>query len=179
MLRTRLWMGAVLIVLASGVLLVDQFLGPWYPFLLLFILALALAACFELLQLLGPTWRLPAWLCYLAVAAVIVANWPAHLVESPTAWVWVAGTFAAVVLSSFLVEMAAFREPGGSVTRIALTIFIAAYLGLLPSFLVQLRWPTSEWQTEEPVRRCTVALALTIFVPKCCDIGAYFAGRML
>ena len=29
------------------------------------------------------------------------------------------------------------------------------------------------------MRRCTVALALTIFVPKCCDIGAYFAGRML
>src|SRR5262249_62353213 len=54
MLRTRLWMGAILIALASGVLLIDQFLQPWYPFLFIFILALALAACFELLQLLGP-----------------------------------------------------------------------------------------------------------------------------
>jgi phosphatidate cytidylyltransferase len=176
MLRTRLWMGAVLIGLASGVLAVDQYLGPWYPFLFVFILALALAACHELLQLLGPVLRLPGWLGYASVAALVAANWPAHLLGNRFAWLWVAGTFAAVVLSSFLVEMATFREPGGSVARIALTIFVAVYLGLLPSFLVQLRWPSSEGP--EDARRCTVALALTIFVPKCCDIGAYFTGRL-
>lgn len=172
-------MGAVLIGLASGVLAVDQFLGPWYPVLFVFILVLALASCYELLQLIGPGPRLPAWLCYTSVAAIIVANWPAHLVDGPSAWMWVAGTFTAVVLSSFLVEMATFREPGGSVTRMALTVFIVAYLGLLPSFLVQLRWPASDPHGKEAVRRCTVALALTIFVPKCCDIGAYFTGRLL
>src|SRR6516162_2009934 len=176
MLRTRLWMGAVLIGLASGVLAVDQYLGPWYPFLFIFILALALAACHELLQLLGPALRLPGWLCYASVAAVVAANWPAHLLGNSFAWLWIVGTFATVVLSSFLVEMATFREPGGSVLRIALTIFTAAYLGLLSSFLVQLRWPASGGP--EDVKRCTVALALTIFVPKCCDIGAYFIGRI-
>jgi phosphatidate cytidylyltransferase len=72
--------------------------------------------------------------------------------------------------------MATFRDPGGSVVRIALVVFVTAYLGLLPSFLVQLRWPTLE--PEEATRRGTVALALTIFVPKCCDIGAYFTGRL-
>ena len=36
--------------------------------------------------------------------------------------------------------MAIFREPGELVTRIALTSGCVAYLGLLPSFLVQLRW---------------------------------------
>jgi phosphatidate cytidylyltransferase len=165
-------MGAVLIALASGVLVVDQFLGPWYPFLFVFILALALASCYELLQLVGSIVRLPAWLCYTSVALILTANWPAHLFGESSAWLCVTGTFAAVVLSSFLGEMATFREPGGSVTRIALVVFVAAYLGLLASFLVQLRWLHS-------VSQSTVALALTIFVPKCCDIGAYFTGRLL
>jgi phosphatidate cytidylyltransferase len=180
MLRTRLWMGGVLIALASGVLVVDEFLGPWFPFLFVFILALALASCYELLQLLGPAFQLPAWLCYASVATVIVSNWPAHVFGGPAAWTWILGTFTAVVLSSFLAEMATYREPGGSVVRIALVILVAAYLGWLPSFLVQLRWPTSELQPNEAAMRASsAALALTIFVPKCCDIGAYFTGRFL
>jgi phosphatidate cytidylyltransferase len=91
----------------------------------------------------------------------------------------VVGTFAAVVLSAFLVEMATFRAPGSSVVRIAVVVFVASYLGLLPSFLVQLRWPATDLQAEDAARRCTVELALAIFVPKCCDIGAYFTGRWL
>jgi phosphatidate cytidylyltransferase len=51
---------------------------------------------------------------------------------------------------------------------------MTAYLGLLPSFLAQLRW-LDDAQTYKPV----AALALAIFVPKCCDIGAYFTGRLL
>src|SRR5215471_17867260 len=176
MLRTRLWMGAVLIALACGVLVADEYLPPWYPFLFLFITALALAACYELLQLLGPGYRLPTWLCYVSISAVLLANWPAHVFGLSSAWTWVAGTFVAAVLSSFLVEMATFRDTGGSVVRIALVVFVTAYLGLLPSFLVQLRWPALE--PDEATRRGTVALALTIFVPKCCDIGAYFTGRL-
>src|SRR5205807_9869851 len=50
----------------------------------------------------------------------------------------------------------------------------AAYLGLLPSFLIQLRW------LQDPSPEAgVVAVALAIFVPKCCDIGAYFTGRLL
>ena len=45
MLRTRLWMGAVLIALTVGVLVFDQRFDPWYPFLLVFLLALGLLAC--------------------------------------------------------------------------------------------------------------------------------------
>jgi len=116
-------------------------------------------------------------LCYPAVSALVAANWAAHVSPSGTwdadPWHWVVGTFTVVVLSAFLVEMATFREPGESVTRIALAVWMAAYLGLLPSFFVQLRWlgdagPGGAW-----------ALALAIFVPKCCDIGAYFSGRFL
>jgi phosphatidate cytidylyltransferase len=86
--------------------------------------------------------------------------------------------FTVVVLLGFLVEMAAFRPPaqtaeasatgsGHVVIRLALLVWITAYLGLLPSFLMQLRWLN------------VTALALGIFIPKCCDIGAYFTGRLL
>src|SRR5689334_10188073 len=102
MLRTRLWMGAILIALALGVLFVDQQFAPWYPFLLVLVLTLALGACYELVQLLGPARRLPTGLCLAGVAVVILANWVGHtfMVRSesePQPWVWVAGAFAGVV----------------------------------------------------------------------------------
>ena len=176
MLRTRLWMGAVLIALAVGVLWVDQQLAPWYPFLFVVLAGLALAACAELLHLLGPGRRPRPGLSYLAVLALVGANWPAHLVSSlgtaGGAWLWIAGTFAAVVLGGFLVEMAAFHESGTAVPRLALLTWVAAYLGVLSAFFAQLRWLDNPGQG-------SVALALAIFVPKCCDIGAYFTGRLL
>lgn len=200
MLRTRLWMGALLIALAVGALVVDQWLAPWYPFLLLLVLGLGLAACHELLNLLGPERRPTPWLAYAAVALLVVANWPPHLltperiydppsstglhpayyvhvVQSWTPANWLIAVLAAVALTAFLVEMMTFREPGHSVERIALAVWIAVYLGLLPSFLVQLRWLDDE--TYGDAAAGTWALALAIFVPKTCDIGAYFTGRLL
>jgi phosphatidate cytidylyltransferase len=183
MLRTRLWMGAVLVALVAGVLVLDP--EPWYPLLLLLLVLLALVACYELHQLLGPTRQPPLWLSVAGVLAVLLANW------SRDPWRDVLGAFAAVVVAAFLLEMATYRgsggdappEPGASVGRIASTVLLVAYLGLLPSFLAQLRW----WPAPSSVtgggggadRRGVAALALTIFVPKFCDIGAYFTGRLL
>jgi phosphatidate cytidylyltransferase len=110
---------------------------------------------------------------------VVLANWPAHLWGWGGPWRPVLYTFAAVVLAAFLLEMATFREPGHSVTRIALAVWAVAYLGLLPSFLAQLRWWPADESLAGPDRRGVTALALTIFVPKFCDIGAYFTGRFL
>ena len=114
MLRTRLWMGAVLITLTVGVLLVDGRLAPWYPFLFALLMVLDLLACRELLGLLGPARRPWPWLCYPAVAALVAANWPAHLWPwareiSPDALRWVLGTYAAVVLAAFLAALATYR----------------------------------------------------------------------
>jgi phosphatidate cytidylyltransferase len=181
MLRTRLWMGAIFIALVVAILAVDQ--APWYPFLLLLVLLLSLAACAELLHLLPPTQRPAAWLCYSAILLLVASNWLVHTQEprweiNPDPWFWIASFFAGIVLVAFLVEMATFQEPGGSVVRIALTVWVVAYLGLLPSFFAQLRWldGTAGGQSAD---RGTAALALAIFVPKCSDIGAYFAGRLL
>src|SRR5205807_2466319 len=52
-----------------------------------------------------------------------------------------------------------------------------AYLGLLPSFLAQLRWPAGVGD-ERFSEAGTLSLALAVFVPKCADVGAYFAGRL-
>ncbi len=50
-----------------------------------------------------------------------------------------------------------------------------AYLGWLPCFFAQVRWLYPANQVIEG----SVALALLIFVPKCCDIGAYCTGRLV
>jgi phosphatidate cytidylyltransferase len=183
MLRTRLWMGAILVALSLGVLAVDQHLLPIAPFLLVMTLALSLVGVYELLNLLDDEKRPPAWLAYGGVAAVVIANWLPHVLPMlppplTEPWGWVAGTFAAVVLSAFVREMRVFREPGHATVRIAFTIFFAAYLGLLLSFFVQLRWLTDS-RDDPDFPRATLALALAIFVPKFCDVGAYFAGRFL
>ena len=78
--------------------------------------------------------------------------------------------FAACFILALLVEMYLFREPGRCVTRVAHALFVIAYLGLLPSFFLKIRWLPSEYSGW--------MLALAIFVPKCCDIGAYFTGRL-
>src|SRR5262249_6926637 len=115
MLSTRLWMGAILIGLTVGVLVLDQWLEPWYPFLFVVVLVLALVGCHELLQLLGSPRRPCPWLCYTAVTALVTANWlpsiHAWLAPDGTAvdrdpWKWIASIFAAVILAAFIVEMA-------------------------------------------------------------------------
>lgn len=159
-------MGAILIALAVGALWVDQWLAPWYPFLLVLVLVLALAGCYELVHLLGRPQRPSPWLCYPAIMALLAMNWLA----APMPWTWIGSVFAGIVLAAFLLEMATFHEPGTSVIRIALAVWIAAYLGLLPCFLAQLRWLP---------QNAAVALALAIFVPKMGDTGAYFTGRLL
>jgi phosphatidate cytidylyltransferase len=193
MLRTRLWMGAVLVALMVGVLVIDDRLHEHFllvpgktflatfPFLHLVVTALALLAARELRLLLDEGLRPPAWLFAGGAAAVVISSWVPYLVPGVLtgfeAWELVAGTFAAVVLSAFLWEMAVYREPGRATLRLALLVWGVAYLGLLPSFLVQLRWlPTT---TLQKIPRGTLALSLAVFVPKFCDVGAYFTGRFL
>jgi phosphatidate cytidylyltransferase len=176
MLRTRLWMGAVLIVLVLAVLFVDGQFEPAYPFWFVLIAGLSVAATYELLNLLPREVR-PSWiLCQGCVLAVVAANWAPHLLPALVkggAWWCIVIAFAAGVLTIFLVEMATFREPGTSVTRMALGTWLLAYLALLPSFLAQMRWLSRQ------EHECTAALMLAVFVPKCCDIGAYFTGRLI
>jgi phosphatidate cytidylyltransferase len=184
MLRTRLWVGLLLAGLSFGLILVDEWLAPWYPFLFLTLVGLMLVSCLEVIDLLGPSRRLPGWFCCAAVALLLSSNWPAFVLASvwhvrTDPWHWVLGSFTLVLLAAFVLEMITFREPGESVTRVAVTVWLTAYLGLLPCFLVQLRWQPVAAGAEAVAPSGTVALALAIFVPKGGDIGAYMTGRFL
>jgi phosphatidate cytidylyltransferase len=185
-MRIRILVGTIMAAFAACMLLADLYLDPAYPFLLLVILLLALAGCIELHRLLGalPN-RPPFWQCAAGVFAVLLANWPVHILDfilggegaqgvarealGLEPWQIVTFTFAAVVVGAFVAEMPRYRDSAGAVQRIALTVWFVAYLGLLPSFLIQLRWPPPS----------SGALTMAIFVPKLGDVAAYFTGRLL
>lgn len=166
MLKTRLWMGSILAAFAAGMLLLDPYLAPVYPFLLIFHITLTCAGAVEMILLLGPNRRPQVATTLLGVFALGIANWLAHLAPSP--WGVIVGVFIAMALAVFMWEMYRFREPGRSTEQMALTLLILVYLGLLPCCFAQLRW----------LEAGSTALALAIFVPKSCDIGAYFTGRL-
>ncbi|OWK34555.1 phosphatidate cytidylyltransferase [Fimbriiglobus ruber] len=178
MLRHRLVAGSLLAAGIGAVLVADASFAPYYPVLLACALIAGLLATRELVALLPKATRPRLDVCLIGVLAVLVSNW-SHVAFDllgmptqfgPRAWEPVVYAYAATVLVAFLVEMATFREPGGCVGRVANTALTVAYLGLLPSFFVKLRW-LPEWSG--------LALTLTVFVPKCGDIGAYFTGRMI
>jgi len=174
-LRKRLLAGSLMAAAAGAVLVADARLAPYYPFLLVLTLVAGFLATLELVGLLPEPTRPPLALCAAGVVATLAANWlqvlflddPAHL--GPLTWGAVVFVFSNVVLTAFLTEMAAYREPGRSVARVALAVLVVAYLGLLPCFFVKLRWLPREWSG--------LALTATIFVPKVGDIVAYFAGK--
>src|SRR5260370_22885473 len=109
MLRTRLWMGAVLIALTVGVLIVDQWLGPWYPFLFVLVMTVAGLACFELRGLLDPVSRPPRWLCFASVLGLVVLNWVRPIAQwlgrRPDPWPLMGSLLAAALLAAFVCEM--------------------------------------------------------------------------
>lgn len=176
MLQTRLWVGTILVAAGLGILIVDEYFAPLYPGWLVLVLGLGLVTCNELFWLVGQSYRFASWLAFGGVVALLSMNWLAHAPlpwEGPRPDVWQCLLIAFLIyfLTLFLVEMAYYRHPDGVMVRMSLSLWLVAYLGILPSFLVQLRW------TEGPAHSGTLALILAIFVPKCCDIGAYFTGR--
>src|SRR4051812_6538498 len=144
MLRTRLIVGTVLAGLAAGMLLLDEQFDPWFPFLFATVSLLSVLGTLELIRLLPAAHRPSLALSLAGVLVVVVLNWgpviitrhfKGQLFLSTTAWAWVIHGFAALTLLAFLIEMARFQSPGGAVERVALTVWVVAYLGLLPSFL--------------------------------------------
>lgn len=177
-MKKRITVGILLVVAMSSALVADLFLAPWYPFLLLICLTGGLLATRELLGLYTSPDLTPSKnLLSLAVCTILFSNWIPHFNLLPTAyhtWQITGGTAIAFYFVIILVEMFKFRSPGVSTNNLSLSAFIIVYLGLLPSFLIQLRWIGSETSPSIGL----YCLGITITVTKCCDIGAYFAGKM-
>jgi phosphatidate cytidylyltransferase len=167
MLKTRLILGSLMAAAAGGVLFFDP--HPYYPILLLLALAVGVLATRELVALIPVENRPREWLCLLGVVVLLGLTYlqVAFFIQGAG----LAGeVFAAFLVLAFIVEIILYREPGNSITRIAHCFLVVGYLGYLPHFFLSIRWMSSVhsgWM-----------LALAIFVPKCCDIGAYFTGRI-
>src|SRR5258708_6374900 len=171
MLLTRLLVGSILIVLTIGMLVADQYLPPWFPFLFVFVIGLSLATCRELIALLGPNRAPQIPVCYLGVLALGLANWVVHLLyPQANPWPLVVAILTGLVLTVFLYEMALFEGSGRCIERMALTLWVLIYIGLLPCFFAQLRWLPGR-----PGVWGSVALAPAILGPTGCDVGRQFA----
>ena len=173
MLRTRLWMGSILIGLAVLLLLEDRWFAPWYPIFALAFFAATFLGLKEYLTLLPAGQRPDSTLTMVVGAILAGTNWAPHVVPQYgwSVWPLLGGVLIAGVIAAFLLEMRRFDQPGNITQRLALTLFAWGYLGLLPACLAQLRWL--------PDGRATTVMALAVFVPKGTDIGAYFTGKFL
>ncbi|OJW19593.1 MAG: phosphatidate cytidylyltransferase [Planctomycetales bacterium 71-10] len=189
MLRTRV-LSAVLIVAALAlVLYVDQGLAPWFPLWFLLSAFVMAATSRELVALLSNTPARPdPRVVAGGLLAILAADWLPHLAAAcPThervsaimsepfasigvlAWPFL--TFTAVVMAAFVAESLRFEKPGGAVASIAGTVLVVAYVGLLGSFMVQMRWL-------EGCKHGLIPLAMLIATAKGADVGAYTIGRL-
>lgn len=175
MLRTRLWMGSLLVGLASLLLLEERWGTPWYPLFGVVYLAASVLATRELWGLLPIAVRPRRPLLFACIVAMALGNWLVAWQRHDPQFAWLdvwhvlGGLWLTTIVSAFLVEMRGFTGPTQQTQRLAMTAFVLAYVGILPSFLAQLRW----------LPHSTAAIALAVFVPKCNDIGAYFTGKFL
>ena len=178
MLRTRLIVGTVLAVGVVGLLVADGAFGkPFFFGLAAVSFVLGWLATREFLSLLAVEARPPRLVTLLSVAAMLLANWYGLAVyvfwySRPQVGEWepVCAAFVGAVGVAVIVAVLTYPGPGSAVPRLANAVFALVYLGLLPSFLIRLRW--------NPFIDSDVPLLLAIFVPKCGDIGAYFTGRL-
>jgi phosphatidate cytidylyltransferase len=81
-------------------------------------------------------------------------------------------TFVAVVMAAFLIRSVQFPEPGSTMATLSGTILAVAYVGLLGSFMIQLRWLEGKYHGLLPI-------VYLIAVCKGTDTGAYTAGRLI
>src|SRR4051794_12046495 len=98
MLRTRLIVGTVLVGLGAGMLVLDEWFEPWYPFLFATVALLTVLGTLELLRLLPAAHRPSPVLCVGGVAMLAVLNWAPVITTRhfkgqiflPTAaWTWI------------------------------------------------------------------------------------------
>ena len=104
MLRTRLWMGGLLIALAGLILVEDRWFAPWYPFLFVASAVACFFAVRELLQMLDAGSRPSTLLCLLGVFGILVANWREPLGVSIDVWHLIGAVYVGCGIGAFLLE---------------------------------------------------------------------------
>lgn len=190
MLATRLATGLTLVAVFVLAICLDEPLAPWFPFWLILTTIVMTATSLEVVELLLRTSARPSGnTVFGGVLALIVANWAPHvayawgsspdfansLMHDPSnpihALAWPLWTFVVVVMFAFIAQSAQFNTPGGTMATIAGTVLAVAYVGLLGSFIIQLRWLGGPHVG-------LIALAALVATAKGADTGAYTCGRL-
>lgn len=178
---TRIVVGFLLVCSITGILILDQKFAPWFPMLLVVCVGATQIATREMLNLLGLHDRPTRVFLHLAIAAINLSNWLPHsgFMAPPlhgNPWAMVGSVSLAGFMFLLLLELGLFQLDGKSTDRLARGTLILAYLGVLPAFLIQLRWYPQSTLAEPSLG--LLCLGITIVSAKCADIGAYFTGRM-
>jgi len=190
MLGTRLVFGLSMVAGLVLALCLDEWLAPWYPFWFVISGFAMLVAAHELVGLLDATGIRPSRNSVIGgVLALLVANWvphvaikhdvPGHLSAlsfdpaaplTPLAYLLLC--FVAVLMISFVAQGLQYEKPGRTTARIAGTVFVIAYVGILGSFTIQTRW-------FEGPHQGILALVFLVATAKGADTGAYTFGRLM
>ncbi len=190
MLGTRLVTGLTMAGVLVAVLALDEWLAPWFPLWLIVSLMATGVAALELVELLKQTNVRPSGnAVFGGVLAIVMANWvphilaaihrlPQHIARSAydplapvNALAWPLLAFASIVMVTFIAQSLQFVKPGVTMTTIAGTVFAISYIGLLGSFIIQMRWMDGPYHGLVPV-------VYLIATAKGADVGAYTFGRI-
>ena len=186
MLRWRLLLGTLIIAALAGLCWLDhaaRLPGTWLMPLAVIFTIFATAETSQLINSAGLRSRV--WPAYCGNVLVLLSNWiPVILarwnlwpwpVEFTPSWqqamalaAWPAAAMMLCTLALFIDEMRLFQKPGQSIARLAASALTLMYVGLLTSFLVQLRLAFG-----------LGALVSVIVVVKMGDTGAYFVGHLI
>jgi len=184
MLRWRLALGFVIILVLAGLCWLDHLAPPSLCLFPLLVLGLWMATG-EVLDLAQAGGIRPIrWTVHVSNLLVVSAAWGSSLYFSllerapkmagdfspnypASTSNWILLALAASVLLIFLAEMRRFERPGGVTVNVAAAVFAVVYLGVLLTFLIQLRM---SWGI--------AGLLSVIIVTKMGDIGAYTVGRL-
>jgi phosphatidate cytidylyltransferase len=181
MLRWRLLLGTLLIALLIGLFWFDA--RSSRPGIVLVPLAvlIGLTCGRELLGMVAARGLLPlGWVVDLGIVGIVLSNVQPLFRQGglaaesePLATLgYPMAAFTVALLVAFCGEMRRYEGPGAVMERLALAVFALAYVGVLLSFVVQMRWLGHG-------RLGIAALASLVIVVKMCDVGAYTVGRLL
>jgi phosphatidate cytidylyltransferase len=190
MLGTRLATGLTLVVVLLAILILDERLAPWFPLWFVTSMVVMVLCALELSTLLEATTARPSInTVFGGIVALVLANWAPHVVREMTVdpgrivpptydpaatievMAWPLWTFVAILMAAFLSQSIQFRKPGQTMATIAGTVLAVAYVGLLGSFFIQMRWFDGPYHG-------LILLASLVAVAKGSDIGAYTMGRI-
>lgn len=164
-----------MIAVAVAVLIVDNWFSPFYPILAAAMSFAAFVAAGEMARLLQSVpMPVSTRFCRFAALTMILSNWlPVYILAGKHPLIVPLLAFCATSMLALVLAAWNFGQPGSSVLMMAGHLLAVFYIGVLASFLIQLRWIGGIPATG------AFAIALAIFTAKISDIGAYFTGRLI